>query len=102
MPEVLILYYSPGGTTAEMANIIARGVEEVDGMQARIRTVPAVSPTTEQTQNSIPDDGPLYASTEDLLECDALLLGCPTHFGNMPAAMKHFKVVLSTKWTPTT
>jgi len=98
MPEVLVLYYSPGGTTAEMANIIARGVEEVDGMQARIRTVPAVSPTTEQTENSIPDDGPLYASTEDLLECDALLLGCPTHFGNMPAAMKHFIDSTSALW----
>ena len=98
MQEVLVLYYSPGGTTAEMANIIARGVEEVDGMQARIRTVPAVSPTTEQTQNSIPDDGPLYASTEDLLECDGLLLGCPTHFGNMPAAMKHFIDSTSALW----
>ena len=98
MQEVLVLYYSPGGTTAEMANIIARGVEEVDGMQARIRTVPSVSPTTEQTQNSIPDDGPLYASTEDLLECDGLLLGCPTHFGNMPAAMKHFIDSTSALW----
>ena len=51
--EILILYYSPGGTTAEMANIIARGVEQIDGMQARVRTVPEVSPTTEQSANSI-------------------------------------------------
>jgi len=88
--EILILYYSPGGTTAEMANIIARGVEEIDGMQARIRTVPNVSPTTEQTEPKIPENGPLYATIDDLTECDGLILGCPTHFGNMPAAMKHF------------
>ena len=96
--EILILYYSPGGTTAEMANVIARGVEEVDGVQARIRTVPNVSPTTEQTEPAIPDDGPLYATTDDLIECDGLILGCPTHFGNMPAAMKHFIDSTSALW----
>lgn len=96
--EVLVLYYSPGGTTAEMANIIARGVEEVDGVQARIRTVPKVSPTTEQTEASIPETGPLYATANDLLECDGLILGCPTHFGNMPAAMKYFIDGTSALW----
>jgi len=96
--EILILYYSPGGTTAEMANVIARGVEEVDGVQARIRTVPNVSSTTEQTEPAIPDDGPLYATVDDLVECDGLILGCPTHFGNMPAAMKHFIDSTSALW----
>jgi len=96
--EVLVLYYSPGGTTAEMANIIARGVEEIDGVQARIRTVPNVSPTTEQTEPEIPENGPLYATVDDLTECDALILGCPTHFGNMPAAMKHFIDSTSALW----
>lgn len=96
--EVLVLYYSPGGTTAEMANIIARGVEEIEGMQARIRTVPAVSPTTEQVDSNIPENGPLYATMDDLLECDGLILGCPTHFGNMPAAMKHFIDSTSALW----
>ena len=96
--EVLVLYYSPGGTTAEMANVIARGVEEVDGVQARIRTVPGVSTTTEQTEPAIPDDGPLYATADDLVECDGLILGCPTHFGNMPAAMKHFIDSTSALW----
>ena len=96
--EILVLYYSPGGTTAEMANIIARGVEEIDDMQARVRTVPAVSSATEQSASSIPDSGPLYASTEDLIECDGLILGCPTHFGNMPAAMKHFIDGTSALW----
>lgn len=96
--EILVLYYSPGGTTAEMANIIARGVEEIDGMQARVRTVPAISSATEQSASSIPDSGPLYASTDDLIECDGLILGCPTHFGNMPAAMKHFIDGTSALW----
>jgi len=96
--EILVLYYSPGGTTAEMANIIARGVEETEGVQARIRTIPAVSPTTEQTSPAIPDDGPLYATMDDLIECDGLILGCPTHFGNMPAAMKHFIDGTSALW----
>ena len=84
MSEILVLYYSPGGTTAEMANIIARGVEEVEGMQARLRTVPAVSPTTESTEAAIPEKGPLYASPDDLAECSGLVLGCPTHFGICP------------------
>ena len=96
--EILVLYYSPGGTTAEMANIIARGVDDIDGMQARVRTVPAVSPDTEQSAPSIPDSGPLYASNDDLIECDGLILGCPTHFGNMPAAMKHFIDGTSALW----
>ena len=98
MPEILVLYYSPGGTTAEMANVIARGVEEIEGMQARIRTVPAVSANTEQSENAIPEDGPLYASLQDLEECDGLALGCPTHFGNMPAAMKYFIDSTSPLW----
>lgn len=96
--EILILYYSPGGTTAEMANIIARGVEEVEDMQARIRTVPNVSPVSEQTAAEIPENGPLYATVNDLTECDGLVLGCPTHFGNMPAAMKHFIDGTSALW----
>jgi NAD(P)H dehydrogenase (quinone) len=98
MSEILVLYYSPGGTTAEMANVIARGVEEIDGMQARIRTVPDVSPTTEQVEATIPEAGPLYASLDDLTDCAGLILGCPTHFGNMPAAMKHFIDGTSALW----
>ena len=93
-----MLYFSPGGTTAEMATIIARGIEEVDGVQARIRTVPAVSPTNEQSASDIPEGGPLYASMDDLIECNGLILGCPTHFGNMPAAMKHFIDNTSALW----
>ncbi len=96
--EILVLYYSPGGTTAEMANIIARGVEEVEGMQARVRTVAKVSPNTEQTDANIPEKGPLYATYDDLSDCAGLILGCPTHFGNMPAAMKYFIDGSSALW----
>jgi NAD(P)H dehydrogenase (quinone) len=96
--EILIVYYSPGGTTAEMANVIARGVEEIDGVEARIRTVPAVSPVTEASEKPVPDNGPPYASLDDLEQCSGLILGCPTHFGNMPAAMKHFIDSTSPLW----
>ncbi|NNL06742.1 MAG: NAD(P)H:quinone oxidoreductase [Gammaproteobacteria bacterium] len=98
MAEILVLYYSPGGTTAEMANVIARGVEQVDGMQARIRTVPPVSPLTEQVEDTVPASGPPYASNDDLEQCDGLVMGSPTHFGNMPAALKHFIDNTSPLW----
>jgi len=98
MAEILVLYYSPGGTTAEMANIVARGVEQVAGMQARIRTVPPVSPVSEQTEDTIPQKGPLYATNDDLEQCVGLVMGAPTHFGNMPAALKHFIDNTSPLW----
>ena len=90
MAEVLVLYYSQGGTTAEMAEFVARGVEEIDGMQARVRTVPHISAVTEATADEIPAEGPPYASLQDLEECDGLIIGSPTHFGNMAAALKYF------------
>ena len=98
MAEILVLYFSPGGTTAEMANVIARGIEQVDGMQARLRTVPPVSPLTEQVEDTIPKSGALYATNDDLEQCDGLVLGAPTHFGNMPAALKHFIDNTSPLW----
>jgi NAD(P)H dehydrogenase (quinone) len=98
MADILVLYYSPGGTTAEMAKIIARGVEQVDGMQARLRTVPPVSPVSEQVEDAVPERGAPYASNDDLEQCDGLVLGAPTHFGNMPAALKHFIDNTSALW----
>mgnify|MGYP003572142497 CR=1 FL=1 len=98
MAEILVLYYSPGGTTAEMANVIARGIEQVEGMQARIRTVPPVSAVSEQVEDAIPGSGPLYASNDDLEQCSGLVMGAPTHFGNMPAALKHFIDNTSPLW----
>lgn len=98
MAEILVLYYSPGGTTAEMANVIAHGIEQVDGMQARLRTVPPVSPLSEKVEDDIPKSGAPYATNDDLEQCDGLVLGAPTHFGNMPAALKHFIDNTSPLW----
>jgi len=90
MSEVLVLYYSQSGTTAEMARTIARGIEEVSGMQARLRTVPAISTVCEATEAAVPETGSPYAELADLEECSGLILGSPTHFGNMAASLKHF------------
>lgn len=98
MSEILVLYFSPGGTIAEMANVMAHGVESVDGMQARVRTVPNVSANNEQSEKPVPEHGPVYATTDDLAECSGIIVGCPTHFGNMPAAMKHFIDGTSSLW----
>jgi NAD(P)H dehydrogenase (quinone) len=98
MTEVLVLYYSRYGATAEMAQHIARGIEEVAGMQARIRTVPPVSTVCEATADSIPDSGAPYASIADLCECAGLALGSPTRFGNMAAPLKYFIDSTSSLW----
>ena len=98
MSEILVLYYSQGGSTAEMAQTIAHGVEEVTGMQARVRTVPNVSSVCEATENSIPDAGAPYATLDDLKECAGLILGSPTYFGNMTAALKYFIDSTSSLW----
>ncbi|HQU14801.1 MAG: NAD(P)H:quinone oxidoreductase, type IV [Chromatiales bacterium 21-64-14] len=98
MPDVLVLYYSRYGATAEMAQRIARGVEEVPDMQARIRTVPAVSPVSAAVEDEIPAAGPPYARHEDLTECAALALGSPTRFGNMAAPLKHFLDTTGSLW----
>jgi NAD(P)H dehydrogenase (quinone) len=90
MDYILILYYSRNGSTAKMAQQIARGVEEISGIEARLRTVPAVSTVCEATEASIPDNGAPYATLDDLRNCAGLLLGSPTRFGNMAAAMKQF------------
>lgn len=90
MAEILILYYSQYGSTAEMANQIARGVDEVADATSKIRTVPRVSTVCEATEDSIPKSGHPYATLEDLKACDGLALGSPTHYGNMAAPLKYF------------
>lgn len=98
MSDILVLYYSRYGATAEMAQRIARGIEEVPDMQARIRTVPAVSTVCEATEDSIPATGAPYASLDDLRECAGLALGSPTRFGNMAAPLKYFIDTTSSLW----
>jgi NAD(P)H dehydrogenase (quinone) len=97
-PYILVLYYSRYGAVAAMANIIARGVESIQGMSARIRTVPSVSANTEATEKIIPETGAIYASIEDLKNCAGLALGSPTRFGNMAASMKYFLDSTSGLW----
>lgn len=97
MSYILVLYYSRFGATAEMAHHVARGVE-AGGMEARTRTVPAVSSVCEATEDSIPPSGPPYAGLDDLRGCAGLALGSPTRFGNMAAAMKYFLDGTSGLW----
>lgn len=93
-PFVLILYYSRHGATAKMAQAIARGVEQAQcqngPIEARLRTVPAVSPNNEASEPAVPAEGAIYCSMEDLRDCSGLILGSPTRFGNMAGALKHF------------
>lgn len=98
MTEILILYYSREGATAKLARHIARGVEESNVASAKLRTVPAVSAECEQTAAPVPENGPPYASTEDLADCDGLILGSPTRFGNMAAPLKYFIDSSSAQW----
>ena len=96
-PYILVLYYSRHGATAEMARQIARGVE-LGGLEARLRTVPAVSSECQQVTPEIPAEGALYASLDDLQHCAGLALGSPTRFGNMAAPLKYFLDGTSNLW----
>ena len=96
-PYILVLYYSRHGATAEMARQIARGVE-LGGLEARLRTVPAVSTECESIAANIPAEGARYANLEDLKNCAGLALGSPTRFGNMAAPLKYFIDSTSSLW----
>jgi NAD(P)H dehydrogenase (quinone) len=98
MPDILVLYYSRGGSVARLARMVARGVEEVDGMRARLRTVPPVAAVTQQAAPPVPDEGAPYVDRQDLAECAGLALGSPTRFGNMAAPLKHFIDGLGSEW----
>ncbi len=90
MADILVLYYSQNGAVREMAQLIARGIEMVEGASARLRTVPNISAVCEATEPTIPDSGAPYAEFRDLEECAGLALGSPTRFGNMAAPLKYF------------
>ncbi|HET7315436.1 NAD(P)H:quinone oxidoreductase [Salinisphaera sp.] len=96
--DILILYYSRNGATAQLANEAARGVARIDGMAARVRTVPPVSPTIEAGDPAVPASGAPYVEHDDLEECAGLILGSPTRFGNMAAPLKYFIDTLSGQW----
>jgi NAD(P)H dehydrogenase (quinone) len=98
MTEVLIVYYSRQGATAELARHAARGVETIAGCSATLRTVPPVSAESERAVKAVPDSGAPYATLDDLKRCDGLLLGSPTRFGNMAAPLKYFLDGTSSLW----
>ncbi len=98
MADVLVLYYSQGGAVKEMAQVIARGIESVNGAKARIRTVPKVSANCEATESEVPATGAPYVELKDLEECIGLALGSPTRFGNMAAPMKYFLDGTTSLW----
>ncbi|MBN8801902.1 MAG: NAD(P)H:quinone oxidoreductase, type IV [Lysobacteraceae bacterium SCN 69-123] len=98
MAEILVLYYSRGGSVARLARQIARGIGEVPGMSARLRTVPPVAAVTQTSAPPVPEDGAPYVEVADLEQCDGIVLGSPTRFGNMAAPVKHFLDGLGAQW----
>jgi NAD(P)H dehydrogenase (quinone) len=98
MIEILVLYYSRYGAVRQMAQLIARGIEQVGGATARVRTVPEVSAVSEAVAPAVPDSGAPYVELKDLEECAALALGSPTRFGNMAAPLKYFLDTTSALW----
>jgi len=98
MADILVLYYSATGSVRSLAQSLARGIESVPGMHARIRTVPKVSPVVEKAAAAVPADGPPYVEAHDLEECAGLAMGSPTRFGNMAAPLKHFIDGLGAEW----
>jgi NAD(P)H dehydrogenase (quinone) len=98
MTEVLVLYYSRGGSVARLARQVARGIGEVDGAVARLRTVPPVVVATQTAAPPVPEEGAPYVVHQDLVDCAGLILGSPTRFGNMAAPLKHFIDGLGAEW----
>lgn len=98
MNEILVLYYSRQGSTAALARQVCRGVETVPGMHARLRTVAPVTTGTERLEPAVPNEGPPYATHDDLVQCCGLILGSPTRFGNMAAPLKFFLDGTSALW----
>jgi len=98
MSEILVVYYSRQGSTAELARHVCRGVESVAGARSRLRSVPPVSADNERPVKAVPDSGAPYATLSDLREADGLILGSPTRFGNMAAPLKYFIDSTASLW----
>jgi len=98
MTDILVLYFSVGGSVREMAQLVARGIHQVAGASARVRTVPPVAPRTEVAEPPVPDEGAPYVELADLEQCAGLVLGSPTRFGNMAAPLKYFLDTTGALW----
>ena len=99
MADVLVLYYSASGSVRALAEAVARGIESVEGMHARVRTVPRVATVIDKLAPAVPSEGAPYVDARDLEECLGLALGSPTRFGNMAAPLKHFIDGLGPEWS---
>ena len=98
MADILVVYYSRSGSTAELARQVCRGIESVAGAVSVLRTVAAVSAESERAAKPVPQSGPAYATLDELRRCDGLILGSPTRFGNMAAPLKYFLDGTSSLW----
>jgi NAD(P)H dehydrogenase (quinone) len=98
MTEILVLFYSAGGSVRDMAHLLARGINQVAGASARLRTVPPVAPRTQVAEPPVPDEGAPYVALADLEQCAGLALGSPTRFGNMAAPLKYFLDTTGALW----
>ncbi|OJW49621.1 MAG: NAD(P)H:quinone oxidoreductase, type IV [Thiobacillus sp. 65-1059] len=98
MTEILVLYYSAGGSVREMAQLVARGVNQVAGAAARLRTVPPLAPRTQVAEPPVPEEGAPYVELADLEQCAGIALGSPTRFGNMAAPLKYFLDTTGALW----
>ena len=98
MGDILVVYYSRSGSTAELARHVGRGIESVAGAVAKLRTVPPISAQSEAAAAPVPSSGAPYATLDDLRHCDGLILGSPTRFGNMAAPLKYFLDGTSSLW----
>ncbi len=98
MSEILVLYYSATGSVRALAQAVSRGVESVEGMRARVRTVPKVASVVDKVVAAVPSEGAPYVEARDLAECAGLALGSPTRFGNMAAPLKYFIDGLGAEW----
>ena len=97
-PYILVLYYSRYGATAKLAQLIGRGVEQAGAIEARLRTVPPVSPDTTASLPAVPAEGAVYVTEDDLRDCAGLIIGSPTRFGNMAAPLKYFLDTTGSLW----
>ena len=98
MKKILVLYYSRHGSVASLSRYVAQGVESVDGCEAFLRTVPSVSTVCESIESDIPDSGDVYASPDDLADCNGLILGSPTRFGTIASPLKYFFDQTASQW----
>lgn len=102
MSEILVLYFSKAGTTEALARQVCRGIDAVEGMASRLRTVPAVSSVAESSEAAVPDAGPPFVTSDDLAECAGIIMGSPTRFGNMDASLKYFIDSTVAEWMSAT